>query len=182
MPAQTEYTDPELLNLLKDHKEEAIDILFRRYYSYVCKSAYRIIPDGNLVEDLAQDVFFELWKKRDQLKINTSVKAYLKRAVINKALNYIRDKKMKFDDHEKFPEAISKGASAQEIMEESEMEKVIHAAIDRLPERCRIVFCLSRFEEMTYQQIADKLDISIKTVENQISKALKYLRSELRKP
>ena len=86
MPSHTEYTDQELLDLLKENKEEAIDLLFRRYYSYVCKSAYRIIPDGNLVEDLAQDVFFELWKKRDRLNINTSVKAYLKRAVINKAL------------------------------------------------------------------------------------------------
>ncbi len=180
MPAPTNYKDQDLLDLLKENKEEAIDLLFRRHYSYVCKSAYRIIPDGNLVEDLAQDVFFELWKKRDRLNINTSVKAYLKRAVINKALNYIRDKKMKFDDHEKFPETASKRASAQEMMEESEMEKVIHAAIDRLPERCRIVFCLSRFEEMSYQEIANKLEISIKTVENQISKALKYLRSELR--
>jgi len=181
MPKSTTYTDSELLTLLQNNKEEAIDLLFRRYYSFVCKAAYRIIPDSNLVEDLTQDVFYELWKKRENLNINLSIRAYLKRAVINKSLNHIRDQRMKFDDHEKFPEASSKASEGLQQLQESELEEIIHAAIDRLPERCRIVFSLSRFEDMTYQQIADELNISIKTVENQISKALKYLRSEIKK-
>ena len=83
------YTDAEILEMLKNNRSEAIDLLFRRHYRFVCQAAYRVLPDGHLIEDMAQDVFFELWKKRETLNITTSVRAYLKRAVINKTLNYI---------------------------------------------------------------------------------------------
>ena len=173
------HTDQELFRLLRENKEKAVTELFRRHYVYVCQSAYRIISNKTIAEDLAQDVFLGLWKRRNELEIRTSFKAYLKRAVTNKALNHIRDQKMKFTDSEKMPEIMAKSTGAQKEMEKAEMEQIIHRAIDRLPERCRIVFCLSRFEELSYQEIADQLEISIKTVENQISKALKFLRTEL---
>ncbi|MEM9822860.1 MAG: RNA polymerase sigma-70 factor [Bacteroidota bacterium] len=173
------HTDQELFQLLQENKEEAVTELFRRHYVYVCKSAYRIIGNEAIAEDLAQDVFLGLWKRRAQLNIKTSVKAYLKKAVTNKALNYIRDQKMKFTDTEKMPEMPAKAVGIHQELEKEELEQVIQKAVNRLPERCRIVFCLSRFEELSYQEIADQLEISIKTVENQISKALKFLRAEL---
>lgn len=179
MSAAKAYTDIELIELLQNDSEQAIDLLFRRYYSYLCNSMIRIIPDRNQAEDLAQDVFFELWKKRDRLKITTSVKAYLKRAGTNKALNYIRDQKMKWDDVDQQIGLASKKASSIQELEAEELQKLIDQSIQSLPERCRIVFCLSRFEELSYQEIADKLEISIKTVENQISKALKLLRGAI---
>lgn len=179
MPIHSTNTDQELFQLLKEDREAAIVVLFERHYTYVCQSAYRIISDDALAEDLAQDVFMGLWRRRKDLKITTSVKAYLKRAVINKALNHIRDQRMKFADAEKMPELPTSASGVVQNLEKEELEKMIHKAIDLLPERCRIIFCLSRFDELSYQEIANELEISTKTVENQISKALKFLRMHL---
>lgn len=175
-----DLSDQELINNLQNGNERAIDILFRRHYSFVCHAVYRILKDSNTAEDIAQEVFFGLWKKRENLNITISVKAYLKRAAINKSLNFIRDQKIKFDDkEEQLPILTSNQSTTQEKLEAEDLQKKIDEAIDSLPEKCRLVFTLSRFEEMTYQEIADHLGISIKTVENQISKALRVLRSVL---
>lgn len=171
-----EYTDEELIQLLQVDGEKAIDLIFRRYYQYLCYAVYRVIPDRNLVEDLAQEVFFELWRKRTNLEIKTSLKAYLRRAAVNRSLNYIRDQKIKFDDREELPDVERLRVVQPRIMEEAELKRMIEAAVKALPERCRIIFSLSRYEEMSYQEIADNLNISVKTVENQISKALKLLK------
>lgn len=179
MLKKTEYTDDELLALLLTDGELAIDLIFRKHYSFLCKSVYRIIPDSQITEDLAQEVFYEVWRKRAQLKITTSLRAYLKRAALNKALNYIRDQKIDFRNAPAKEELVSKTDSIIEALAADNLQQEINAAIDSLPERCRLVFVLSRFEEMSYRQIAAQLDISMKTVENQISKALKSLRIAL---
>ena len=173
-------SDQELITILQKGNDQAIDILFRRHYSFVCQAVYRILKDGNTAEDIAQEVFFGLWKKRETLNITISVKAYLKRAAVNKSLNFIRDQKIKFDDkEEQLPILSSNQSTTQQELEAEDLQKKIDEAIDSLPEKCRLVFTLSRFEEMSYKEIAEHLDISIKTVENQISKALKVLRTEL---
>ena len=140
------------------------------------KSAIRILKDEHLAEDITQDVFLELWKKRDIRQINTALKAYLRRSVMNRCLNYIRDQKMAFEEEDKLPEWPSSNSDALANMETGELEQSLQKAIEALPDRCRIVFNLSRFENLSYRQIADQLEISIKTVENQISKALRLLR------
>jgi len=175
----TNYTDQELITNLQKGNEQAMDILFHRHYSFICKSVYRILKDTNLAEDIAQEVFFGLWKKRESLNITTSVQAYLKRAAINKSLNFIRDQKVKLDDEEKMPVLSNRESTTQQQLEAEDLQKLINTTIDSLPEKCRLVFTLSRFEEMSYKEIAKELDISIKTVENQISKALKVLRAAL---
>ena len=170
------YTDQDLIKLLQTDTSRAIDLLFRMHYTYLCQSVYRILPNTTTAEDLVQDVFYELWKKKDNININTSIRAYLRRAARNKTLNYIRDQKMQFEDEENSPELESGAESSSEKLETQELQQHINKAIEALPERCRLVFSLSRYEEMTYAQIATSLGISIKTVENQISKALKLLR------
>ena len=179
MLKKIEYTDEELLALLPTDGESAIDLIFRKYYSFLCKSVYRIISDTQITEDLAQEVFYEVWRKREHLKINTSLKAYLKRAALNKALNYIRDQKIDFRNAPAKEELVSKQDSIVQELAADNLQEEIDTAIDNLPERCRLVFVLSRFEEMSYRQIAEQLNISMKTVENQISKALKSLRIAL---
>ena len=181
MPIDANLEDKELIKLLPQHPEQVIDVLFRRHYSFLCNAIYRIIRDKNIAEDLVQDVFFELWKKKENLFIKNSVKAYLKRAAVNKSLNYIRDQKATVDGEVTFPFLESKQSTAVQKLEAKEMNKHITDAIENLPPRCRQVFILSRFEAMSYQQIAEKLDISVKTVENQISKALKNLRIVVQK-
>ncbi len=175
---QRNYTDRELLELFEKDDELAISLIFRTYYSYLCKVAYKIIPDSNLAEDLSQEVFFELWRKKGRLQGVTSLKAYLRRATVNRALNFIRDQRVKLVDEELRP-VMSRQAQATQQMEADELQQRIDQAIDSLPERCRMVFVLSRFEDMSYQQIAEVLDISVKTVENQVSKALRLLREAL---
>ncbi|MCH2080891.1 MAG: RNA polymerase sigma-70 factor [Saprospiraceae bacterium] len=177
---QHKITDQELLHLFKTDGDQAMKLLFGNYYGFICNVIFKVLPDKVLVEDIAQEVFYEVWRRKDRLKISTTISAYLKRAAINRTLNYIRDQKIKFDEEEKIDLAYSSAPKAQQQVEAKEMEQMINAAIDSLPERCRIVFALSRFEEMSYQEIADKLNISIKTVENQISKALKVLRIKLK--
>lgn len=170
------YSDVELIEFLHTNETGAIEKIFKQYYSYICSAVYKIIPDSNLTEDLAQDVFYELWRKRERIEITSSLKAYLKRAAINKALNYIRSKKIRFDsDDDETVQNISVRSSENNV-EAFELQEIINDAIDQLPEKCRIVFMMSRHEEMSYKEIAGALEISVKTVENQISKALKYLR------
>lgn len=175
---QPAYSDQEILNLLQTDGEKAIELIFRQYYQFLCLVVYKILPDQNLVEDLAQEVFYELWRKKDKIKVTTSLKAYLRRAAVNKTLNYIRDQKIKFDDEAKL-QPIASSIKTSTRLESKELQGLIDQAINRLPERCRIVFALSRFEGFSYQEIAQELGISVKTVENQISKALRLLRAAL---
>jgi len=170
------HTDDDLIAMLQTDSDKAIDLIFRQYHKICHISAIRIVKDKHVAEDIVQDVFLELWKKRGRYVINTALKAYLRRSVVNRSLNYIRDLKIVFDEEDKIPNTSVREEGALKGLETEELGIKINEAINRLPERCRIVFTLSRFEEMTYQQIADQLNISIKTVENQISKALKQLR------
>ncbi|MEM7106426.1 MAG: RNA polymerase sigma-70 factor [Bacteroidota bacterium] len=173
-----DYTNQELLDLLQTDSEKAINYLFTRDYSYLCQTAYRILKETNQAEDIVQDVFYEFWKKRDVLQIKTSIKAYLKRAVINKTLNFIRDQKIRLDDEAPLQFLDSK-ENIQQNLEADEMKILIDKALEGLPPKCKAVFALSRFEQMSYQEIATQLNISTKTVENHISKALKRLRVSL---
>jgi RNA polymerase sigma-70 factor (ECF subfamily) len=179
VPNPSEHPDFELLQLLRQNDEKAMAQIFRAHYAKVCLAIKRVIADEHVVEDLAQDVFYDLWRKRASIEITTSLRAYLRRAGVNKTLNYIRDKKIKWDDEDKLPTVSVQAPDAVQVLEGQDLKNTIEQAIDELPERCRLIFSLSRFEDMSYQQIADELDISIKTVENQMSKALKLLRSAL---
>ena len=179
MALQPDTTDLELLEYLRANKEDAIDRIFRKYYTKVCQTVIRVVKNPETAEDIAQEVFYELWKKRENLKITSSLGAYLRRAALNRSLNYVRDQKMKFEDVEEPILEKSKTISASEQLEAVELEALIRQKIDELPERCRIIFQLSRFEELSYKEIASQLEISEKTVEHQISKALKYLRASI---
>jgi RNA polymerase sigma-70 factor (ECF subfamily) len=172
-------TSPELVKLLSVNAEEALRQMYDQYYSYLCYAVYNVLPDRAIAEDIVQEVFFEIWKKRERLNINSSLRSYLKRAAINKTLNYIRDLKLKFEDEEKATMVVDKNVEVQRELEAQELQLKIDNAINGLPEKCRIIFGMSRYEEMTYKEIAQQLEISVKTVENQISKALRLMRIAL---
>lgn len=174
-----DHTDKDLRDLLQKDSEKAIEQLFHLYYPYLCKLIYRVLPDAHTAEDLAQEVFYELWRQRGGLQINTSVKAYLRRAAVNRTLNYFRDRKIIFDGEEGITASPDRSPGIIRHLEAAELQEIIDQAIGRLPERCRMVFVLSRFEDLSYKEIAVELGISVKTVENQMSKALKYLRTAL---
>ncbi|HRF41286.1 MAG TPA: RNA polymerase sigma-70 factor [Saprospiraceae bacterium] len=176
---RSEITDNELMQRLATDGEAAMALIFRRHYEQVCRTVYRVVPQAETAEDIAQEVFLELWKRRNQLTISTSLGAYLRRAALNRALNYVRDQKMKWSDDAELP-AMSDGAPGiPEQLEAKELQKMVDQYIDQLPEKCRLVFVLSRFESLSHAEIAEQLDISPKTVENQITKALRFLRNAL---
>jgi RNA polymerase sigma-70 factor (ECF subfamily) len=159
---------------------DVVERMFRQYYNMVCNTINFYLRDRNSTEDVAQEMFAELWAKRNQLIIHTSVPAYLRRMAVTRALNYIRDsRKHNWDELETTDPGNYQSATEPDVlqhMEESELARRIDQAILRLPEKCRIVFLMSRVEEMSYAEIASSLNISVKTVENQIGKALKSLR------
>jgi len=177
-----QIVEENIIDSLRSSPESALQWMYDNYYSYVCSVVYRMIKDATTAEDIAQEIFLEVWRKREQIQLNIGIKPYLRRSAVNRTLNHIRSKKMVFEDEEKAAEIKSETHSTTEEMEGREMQEQINKAIDMLPEKCRIVFAMSRFEELSYQEIAEKLEISKKTVENQISKALKFLRLTLLQP
>ena len=171
--------EKKLLDLLKQGNPAGLNGLFKAYFRLVCTVSYRMTNDQQTAEDIGQEVFMQLWKKRKDLNITVSVKSYLTRAASNKTLNFIRDQKIKLSGAEEPLAEDFGGTTDAEFEGTVELKAKIAESIKELPDRCRMVFLLSRDQEMSYREIAEALDISIKTVENQISKALKILRIKL---
>jgi len=172
--------EDQILELLNNNDEKAIEHLFDKFFDYLCAVVYRVIHDYEAARDVVQDIFFDLWKKRETIQIQTALRPYLRRAAVNRALNYIKRKRIvPNDDEDAAVDIVSNAPSGQAYLEKDELESKIFAVIEGLPPRCKLVFGMSRFESMSYQEIATALDISVKTVENQISKALKILRNEV---
>jgi RNA polymerase sigma-70 factor (ECF subfamily) len=163
-------------SLIKEQPQKAIELLFNEYYVKLCTHVNTILKNKNVAEDIVQEVMMGIWRMKDQINVSSSMEAYLKRACRNKSLNYIRAQKMNFEDIDAADELSSTDINVEEALAIENLQDRINAAIGNLPEKCRLVFTLSRVEGLSYQEIATQLDISTKTVENQISKALKILR------
>ncbi|MEM8908201.1 MAG: RNA polymerase sigma-70 factor [Bacteroidota bacterium] len=172
-------TDQQLIQQIQQNDRRAFRQLFDRHYAYLLRSVLHITGDEHLAKDVAQEVFLELWKKRAQLVIKSSPKAYLHRAMINRTFNQLKARKHQYREPEQLPETPSK-TSAQLDLEASDLQNVIRQSIDALPERCRVIFTLCRLEGLSHKAIAQQLDISPKTVENQMTKALRILRDAVR--
>ena len=170
----------EILNQLRSDDQSVLKSLFQEHYKSVCRSIYRLVKDKAAVEDIAQDVFIKFWEKRHKLNITSSVAAYLHRMGTNEAISYLRRKKH-FESEDVIEYSVPNQLyTAEDEMLQSELQQNITTAINSLPPKCRAIFQLSRFEELSNKEIAAKLDISVKTVENQMGKALRVLRGKLR--
>jgi RNA polymerase sigma-70 factor (family 1) len=174
-------TDIELINGLHNSNEQAFESLFRMYYDRLCNYANTIVKDTDEAEEMVQQTFLIVWENRENLAIHTSVKSYLYRAVHNSCLNKLKHNKVrqKHDEHYKLQTENVFENGAQELLG-NELEKQINDAINTLPPQCKTVFVLSRFENLTYAEIAEQLGISIKTVDKHMVKALKIMRSHLK--
>jgi RNA polymerase sigma-70 factor (ECF subfamily) len=156
--------------------EHSFEKLFREYFSPLMAFARKILGDEDDAREVVHQVFIKLWERRSEIDMSTSLKSYLFTAVNNRSLNMIRDRK-KFSSEE-VPEQSGEWDVSAEL-ESMELEDRIRASISTLPERCREIFELNRFDGLSYGEIARELDISVKTVENQMTKALKILREQL---
>lgn len=175
-----EKRDSDLIDLIKQGSEAAFEKVFRQYFKGLHAYAYTFMKDDEQAEEIVQNVFFRVWEKRGGLKTDGSVKAYLYRAVHNESLNYLKHQKTRAAFQVHYNEAAEPLAgNASEKVLTAELGQHIQKALDELPQQCRTIFQMSRFEHLKYQQIADQLNLSIKTVENQMGKALKILRLKL---
>ena len=150
--------------------------LFRIYFTPLMAFARKILVDEDEAREVVQKVFIALWEKREEIDLTSSIKPYLFTSVHNRSLNVVRDRK-KFSEEEIPDVAGDWDVSAQ--IETMELEQKIREVIASLPEKCRQIFELNRFDGLKYSEIASQLHISVKTVENQMSKALKILREKL---
>jgi len=151
--------------------------MFKTYFSTLCYFAQKYIPDLDACKEIVHNIFVVIWEKRVEFDFEKPAKSYLFTSVYNRCMNYIRDKK-KFTNESEISTNLS--TINQDHLESAEIESRIWEAINSLPEKCREIFLLNRFEEKKYAEIAQELKISVKTVEAQISKALKTLRNHLK--
>jgi len=166
------------LNPTGSMNKHSFEQLFREYFTPLISFAKKILVDEDDAREVVHMVFINLWEKREEIDLSRSLKSYLFTSVHNRSLNVIRDRK-KFSSEEVPDIAGEWDVSAQ--IESMELEEKIREAIDALPEKCRQIFELNRFDGLKYSEIAEQLEISVKTVENQMSKALKILREKLLK-
>lgn len=173
----TTTDDILLLKLIRDGDEHAFKHLFDSYFVSLCRYINLYLDNHEETEELALDIFTHLWEHREQVEIKLSFKAYLFQAAHNRCLNALRDRKPTTSLNESLQETLqSKDYPALEL---EELNHLIEEAIGALPEKCREVFLKSRRESMSNQEIADNLNISVKTVEAQITKALKRIKEFL---
>jgi len=165
-----------LFDDIRNGKEEAFNKAFDLYYSCLCFYTDKILHDFDLSRSVAQQVFVDLWIKRERLQVD-SLQSYLYQSARNASLDLLKHKKAE----SRYLSMLDKVESGQlnDPMEEAELANRINRAIQHLPEKCREIFVLCRFEELKYAEIAARLNISVKTVEMQVSIALKKLRNEL---
>lgn len=181
MEFKPNISEQQWLEALREGGESALRSIFDRHYPLLLGDIYRLIPDEDTCKDLAQEVFVELWRKRAELDIHTSLRAYLRRAALNRALNYIKmNKRIVLEEPDDKHQTADDTPHQINIKSRQEnLEEALHVAIEQLPEKCRLVFKLSRFDQMSHREIAEQLGISVKTIENQITKAMRLLREAL---
>ncbi|HAQ20379.1 MAG TPA: RNA polymerase sigma-70 factor [Prolixibacteraceae bacterium] len=169
-----------IIDGLERREKVVFDYIFNYYYSSLCAFSMQYIDDRNSVEDLVQDFFVYLWAEAPQLKIRTSLKSYLFTAIKNRCLDYQKHHKIteKYRTYLLFSTEKDDN-STEHSFAESELRQAIQASLGKLQPRCREIFEYSRLHGLSNQEISDKLGISKRTVELQISNALKLLRKEL---
>lgn len=157
----------------------AFEMLFKRYCQALISFSRRIVEETAIAENIVQDVFLHLWENRDRLDEQQSIKSYLYKSVMNHSLKHLRHLKVRASAREDIISSIEPVETPEDIHGAAEMSVLIRKAISKLPQKCRTIFSMNRFDGLTYAQIAEVLDISIKTVETQMGRALIFLRKRL---
>ena len=174
-----EIQDAQAVPLIST-QEASFEQLFKTHFKRLYAYALTIVKEEMTAEEMVQNVFFKIWEKKGKVDIKTSISAYLYRSVYHESLNYLKHRKVKaaYQSHAAW-QAKDQSDNAASKVQLSELQQKLDTALRELPEQCRTIFQMSRFEELRYQEIADRLGLSVKTVENQMGKALRILRLKL---
>jgi len=172
--------DIEIVGRIRQGDLKQFEELFRSSYGSLVKYARTLIKDHDTAEEIVQDLFFKLWQNKEKLKIESSLNGYLFRSVHNRCLHYIEHQKVveRHAQEMSYEQTIT-AESPSDILHYKELQAKIARTIEGLPERCGQIFCMNRYEGLKYSEIAEKLSVSVKTVEANMGKALKEFRKAL---
>ena len=172
--------DTEIVRRIREGDIRQFETLFRSSYIPLVKYAGTLIKERDTAEEIVQDLFFRIWQDREKLKIESSLNGYLFRAVHNRCLHHIEHLKVVDRYAAEMANMPSGDAeSPADVLHYKELQARIAGILERLPERCGKIFCMNRFEGLKYSEIAEKLSVSVKTVEANMGKALKEFRKGL---
>ncbi len=173
-------TDSEIIRRIREGDTRQFESLFRSSYVSLVRYARTLVKDQDAAEEIVQDLYYRLWKNREKIEIESSLNGYLYRAVHNLCLHFI--------DHNRVVEKYAREMalhteespeSPSDIVNYRELQAKIAKILERLPEKCGKIFCMSRFEGLKYSEIAERLSVSVKTVEANMGRALKEFRKAL---
>ena len=180
-------SNQHLWRRIRKGDKKAFEVLYKTYFSPLCLYAYGFIPDEELIKEIVNDVFLRIWQKHRDIEIKYGIKPYLYRCIHNACMDYLEIKKtIKKNKITSISAELLEltGDDEEFILERlilKDVEKDVLSGINKLPPQCREVFILSRYEMLSYNEISEKLNISVNTVKTQISRALESLRINLKK-
>lgn len=163
---------------IQQKNKEAFERYYHEHYKSFFLMAIKYLKDSSQAEEIVNDVFLKIWEDGSKITIESSLKSYLYRSIINRCINMIHKNKKEKHNRVELNSLPEEGYELKQI-EETELQLQLYAAIDKLPDQCKKVFEMSRFDDLKQQEIADKLGISIKTVKNHITIALKQLNKSM---
>ena len=181
------WSDKEIWKEIKNNDKKSFEILFNRYYDSLRLYSFGMVRNEDAAKEIVNDVFLKIWLKRNLILINYSIRPYLFRSVFNACSDYIkRNRSLLNYSFVEVDERIKETIGTDEdsifaILENEDIQKDIQTAIELLPPQCKTIFCLSRFELLTYNEISERLNISVNTVKTQMSRSFDVLRNQLAK-
>ncbi|MCW0484219.1 RNA polymerase sigma-70 factor [Gaoshiqia sediminis] len=177
----------EIFKKLQEGDEKAFEYFFKKYYQLLFNYAFQIVRDQYIAEEIVEDTYLIIWEKRKEIALKGSFLSYLLKSVYNQCLNHLKhqkveDKYRSFFMHHMPSQEITDSSNSYPLstLAEKEFEEKLELSIGKLPEQCRRIFILSRFENKRNQEIAEMLDISVNTVKTQLMRALGRIRKDLR--
>lgn len=179
MHSEQLHTDSELLIKIKNNDTNALNILFKRYFSVLCYFSFQFVKSRDLTEEVVSDVFLNIWLKRGSIVIKSSLKAYLFTAVRNQSINYMKKKDYHFEELEIVDkEGKISSLRADDFLIYKDLENEIENIVQKLPEKRQLIFRMNRFEGLSYKEISEILSISINTIQNHMVKAVKFMSKQ----
>lgn len=175
-----EHTDIDLVKRLQENEEEALTVIYNKYWEVMYLAAYNLVKDRSVCEDIVQEVFISLWQRREKIQIKVSLKSYLYTSTVYKVYDHFNKNKKIIKDSlfDDFENKIENSNPETKLMHQ-ELIAHLDSIIDSLPDKCKEVYKLSRENMLSNKEIAEQLNISQRTVEGHISKALKILKESL---
>jgi len=177
----------ELIQLIKKGNHKSFELVFKSYFSRLCTYAFHYTKQLEVAEDLVKDTFLGLWERKENMEIKTSLSGYLFRSVHNSCINYLQREKIKYPNLSieeiealelKMKQPLSPDYAIGHLLA-SELEDQIESEIEKLPDQCKEIFKLSRYEGYSHKKIAEKLQLSENTVKTQIYRALNKIRNAI---